>query len=489
MSSQREPHGNPAGMSPEEFRVYGHELIDWAANYLADPRRFPVLPDVEPGDIRDALPKHAPERAESMDEILRDFDRIIVPGSTLWNHPRFLAYFANTGSAPGILGELIAATLNVNAMLWVTGPAETELEEIATGWLRDAMGLPATFEGTINDTASSSTLYALAAAREYAYDLRIRAEGLAGRSDVPPLRIYCSEEAHSSVDKAALTLGLGRAGIRRIRVDADLRMDADVLADAIAEDLANGVRPIAVVGTVGTTSTTAVDPIPAIADVCDDHDLWLHVDAAYAGPAALLEEKKWIMDGCERAHSLVTNPHKWLLTPMDCSILYTRLPETLREAFSLTPEYLTTTTQARNLMDYGNSLGRRFRALKLWFVLRRYGLEGIRSVLREHIRIAEQVELWVRAEPDFEMLAPREFSVVAFRYKPAHTDEPTIDALNTALLRRINEEREFYMSHTRVNGKYALRIAIGNAMTEERDLAELWSELMRVAHSLGPADV
>jgi len=477
------------GMSPEEFREYGHRLIDWAADYLSDPRRFPVLPDVAPGDVRAALPTHAPEEPEAMDDILRDFERIVFPGLTLWNHPRFLAYFSITGSAPGILGELIAATLNVNAMLWATSPAATELEEVATGWLRDAIGLPATFEGVINDTASSSTLYALAAAREYAHDLRIREEGLAGRSDVPRLRIYCSEEAHSSVDKAALTLGLGRAGIRHIPADDRFRMDVSALDAAVRQDLADGVRPIAVVGTVGTTSTTSVDPIAEIADVCDEHDIWLHVDAAYAGPAAMLDEKKWILNGCDRAHSLVTNPHKWLFTPADCSVLYTRLPEVLKQAFSLVPEYLTTTTEARNLMDYGNALGRRFRAIKLWFVLRRFGLEGIRRALREHIRIAERVEEWIRAEPDFEVLAPREFSVVAFRYRPAGLDEESVDRLNAALLRRINEDRTFYLSHTRLKGQYAIRIAIGNLMTREDDLAELWSRLKTTARSLGLGDL
>jgi aromatic-L-amino-acid/L-tryptophan decarboxylase len=466
----------PADMDPEEFRRHGYAAIDRIADYLADPARWPVLPDMQPGDLRRKLPASAPEYGEPMEQLLRDFDELIMPATTHWNHPGFLAYFSITGSAPGILGELLAAGLNVNAMLWRTGPAATELEETTLAWLAELMGLPAGLDGTINDTASSSTLYALAAAREFAA-LRIREEGLAGRSDLPRLRVYCSQEAHSSVDKAVITLGLGLSGVRRVETDAEQRMLPEALARAIAEDRAAGIRPLAVVATVGTTSTTAVDPVPAIADICEAEGLWLHVDAAYGGAAAVLPEMRWVLDGCDRADSLVVNPHKWLFVPVDCSVLYTRRPELLRAAFSLVPEYLTTSApdDVRNLMDYGVSLGRRFRSLKLWFVLRHFGAAGIREMLRHHIALARSFARMVDEEPTFERLAEPVFSVVAFRFRPpGETDEARLERLNSQILEEVNASGDVYLSHTKVRGRYALRLAIGNARTGAQHVERAW---------------
>ncbi len=324
-------------MDPEAFRRYGHHLIDWVAAYLSDIESYPVLSRATPGEIAAALPASPPAAPESMTAIIEDFERILVPGITHWNHPGFMAYFAISGSGPGILGELLAAALNVNAMLWRTSPAATELEEVALSWLRQLVGLPASFMGVINDTASASSLYALAAAREAVEGLRAREEGLAGRPNLPRLRAYTSVEAHSSIEKAAIVLGIGQEGLRKIPTDSEYRMDASALAAAIEEDLAAGWRPFAVVPTVGTTSTTSVDPVPAIADLCERYKLWLHVDGAYGGPAAILPELRWVLDGCDRADSIVINPHKWLFTPIDCSVLYCRRPQVLKQAFSLVP--------------------------------------------------------------------------------------------------------------------------------------------------------
>lgn len=475
-----EPRAIPEDRRQGEFRRNAAAAIDRIAEYLEHPERWPVLPRTRPGDVRAALPDAPPDAPEPMDRILADFDRVILPNTTHWNHPGFLAYFAISSSEPGIIGELLAAALNVNAMVWRTGPAATELEQHVLGWLRQLMGLPADWFGEINDTASISTLYALAAAREADPALRVREDGLAGRADLPRLRVYCSEEAHSSVDKAVVTLGLGLSGVRRIPTDEQHRLDPGALEAAIAEDRAAGIQPLAVVATVGTTSTTAVDPVPAIADICEREGMWLHVDAAYGGAAAVLPEMRWVLDGCERADSLVVNPHKWLFTPVDCSALFTRRPDVLRRAFSLTPFYLTTAEgdEAINLMDYGAALGRRFRALKLWFVLRYYGRQGIQAILREHIRLARLFASWVDDAPDFERLAPTDFSVVVFRcHPPGHPGGEELDALNERLLERVNASGEVFLSHTRVNGRFAIRLAVGNLRTGEAHIRRAWELL------------
>ncbi len=472
-------------MNAQEFSAAAHQVVERIAAFLQDPERWRVLPAVAPGEIRASLPAAPPTQGESFDQILADFDRLIMPATTHWNHPGFMAYFATSGSAPGILAEALIAMLNVNAMLWRTGPAQTELEEVTLDWLRQMIGLPAEFDGTINDTASTSTLYALAAAREFQPDLDVRERGLSG---MPRLRIYCSEEAHSSVDKAALTLGLGKTGIRHIPTDDVFRMDVTALRNTIAEDRAQGIRPIAVVATVGTTSTTSMDPVPEIADICEREQIWLHVDAAYAGTAAIIPEMRSVLRGCERAQSLVINPHKWMFTPMACSVRYTTRPDVLRTAFSLVPEYLQTaeSKSARNLMDYGVALGRRFRALKLWFIIRYFGTETIAGILRNHIGLAQQFEQWIHDDADFELLAPRNFSVVVFRYRPEGKREEEVDVLNEQILNAVNASGEIFISHTRVRGRYALRLAIGNLRTSEKHVQRAW-QLIR-AHSKNLVD-
>src|SRR5436190_7807573 len=374
-------------MNTDEFRRGGHLLVDWIADYLEHSDKYPVLARVRPGEIAAALPDTAPEDPESFDAIMADFERVLVPGLTHWNHPGFLAYFAITGSAPGVLAEFLSAALNQQAMLWRTSPASTELEAVALGWLRRLIGLSDAFEGVIYDTASIATMHALVAAREAAI-AGVRAEGLAGRSDVPAVRVYCSDQTHSSIDKAVIAIGLGHRSLVKIETDADFRLRPDALRDAVAADRAAGRLPIAVVATVGTTSTTSIDPVPAIADLCARERLWLHVDAAYAGVAAMLPSHAHVLSGADRADSLVVNPHKWLFTPFDLSAFYCRRMDVVRAAFSLTPEYLRTTEAeaARNLMDTGVQLGRRFRALKLWFVLRSLGARQIRERIAEHIR-------------------------------------------------------------------------------------------------------
>ena len=472
----------PAGdMPPEEFRRHAHAVVDWMADYLAHVRDLPVLAPVRPGDVAARLPESAPATGEPMEDILRDFRDVVVPGVTHWNHPGFFAYFAITGSAPGILGEMLSAALNVNAMLWRTGPAPTELEERTLDWLRQLLGLPEGFRGTIQDTASISTLVALAAAREAA-GLGVREEGMSGRG-LPRLRVYASEEVHSSIDKAAITLGLGAAGVRKIPTDDAFRMDPRALDRAIRDDVAAGVRPLAVVATVGTTSTSSVDPVAAIADVCRAHGLWLHVDAAYGGSAALAPEMRHVLDGAGRADSLVVNPHKWMFVPVDCSALYTRRADVVRRAFSLVPEYLSTPEggAVTNLMDYGPALGKRFRALKLWMVLRSFGAEGMAARIREHVRLARAFAGWVTDEAGWEVMAPVPFSLVVFRHRPAGMDDAAADAHNERIMGRVNADGRAFLSHTRVRGRLALRVAIGNLRTTEDDVRTAWKLLRQAA--------
>ena len=416
-----------------------------------------------------------------MDRILADFRREVLPGITHWNHPSFHAWFAISGSGPGVLGEMIAAALNVNAMVWRASPAATELEEHTLDWLRSALGLPAAFRGAINDTASQSTLYALAAAREQAAPEQ-REGGLSG---LPPLRCYASSEAHSSVDKAVLTLGLGREGMVRIASNPAFEMDVEALRAAIRQDRDAGRRPMAVVATLGTTSTTSVDPIAAVARLCREEGVWLHVDAAYGGPLALLPELHDLFYGWEEADSIVVNPHKWLFTPVDCSVLYCRRPELLRRAFSLTPEYLRSVGEGgTDLMDYGVALGRRFRSLKLWFVIRAFGLEGLRQRLRHHLELAGEWVARVESTEGWELAAPCPMATPLFRWVGDGMPPEECDAFNEALMERVNRSGDAFLSHTRVDGRVALRLSIGNIRTSRSHLAATWARLEVEARTL-----
>ena len=465
-------------MAPDEFRRQALSLVDWITAYLST-EDYPVLSRVKPGDIRAALPPTPPDTGVPFDEILADFERILLPGITHWNHPGFFAYFAISGSAPGVLAEFLTAALNVQAMLWRTSPAATELEEVSLSWLRQLMDLPSSFEGVIYDTASIASLHALAAARDVAVP-DVRTRGLAGRPDVPPLGVYTSEQSHSSIEKAVITLGLGRDAVRKIPTDDRFRMRTNALREAIERDRADGVRPMAVVATVGTTSTTSIDPVPDIAAICEREGLWLHVDAAYAGAAALVPETAGVLDGCARADSLVVNPHKWLFTPFDLSAFYSRRMDIVRRTFALTPDYLTSPESGvRNLMDTGVQLGRRFRALKLWSVLRYFGAAGIRARLAEHMRLARLFATWVDTSDSFERLAPTPLSVVCFRARPpgAVWSDETLDELNTRVLDDINATGEVFLSHTRLGGRVALRLAVGHIRTTEHHVRRAWELL------------
>ncbi|HWP43219.1 MAG TPA: pyridoxal-dependent decarboxylase [Blastocatellia bacterium] len=471
-------------MNAEEFRRYGYKVVDWIADYLSNPRRLPVMSGASPGQIKSSLPQSPPAAGEPMQAILDDFEKLIMPGVTHWNHPSFFAYIANSSSGPGILGEMLGAALNVNAMLWRTSPAATELEEVTLDWLRQMISLPSDFSGVIYDTASISTLCAIAAAREAVREVPVREEGLAGAQGQasPRLRLYASEHAHSSVEKGAITLGLGKSSVRLIPADPEFRMDAGLLARAIEEDRARGFRPFFVVATTGTTSTGAIDPVAKIADVCERERLWLHVDAAYGGPAAMLAEKRYVLDGADRADSIVVNPHKWLFVPVDLSALFCRRMNVLKEAFTLVPEFLRTAeaSAVNNLMDYGPQLGRRFRAIKLWFVIRYFGVEGIKARIRQHLDLARELSEWIDRSEDFERLAPVELSIVCFRARPrdlAGADEEALDRLNQRLMDEVNRRGRLFFSHTKLNGRLTLRIAIGNIHTTRDHVRLAWEEL------------
>jgi aromatic-L-amino-acid/L-tryptophan decarboxylase len=476
-------------MPADEFRRYGYQVVDQIADYFANIESYPVLSQIEPGSLKTALPASAPEIGEDFGEVLTDVDKLILPGVTHWNHPSFHGLFSTSASSVGVFGEMFAAAFDMKGMLWRTSPASTELEDVSLDWLREMLGLPEEFEGIIFDTASVSTMHAIAAARERA-NLKIRDEGMSGRSDLPLLRVYCSEHVHSSIDKSCITLGLGLRSLRKIECNERFEMIPEKLADAIEEDIEAGFVPICVIPTIGTTSTSSVDPVDAIADVCEKYGIWLHVDAAYAGPAAILPEKLGLFKGWERADSIVVNPHKWLFTPFDLSILYSRDLSILKNAFSLVPEYLKTSDESsvKNGMDYGIQLGRRFRALKLWFVIRYFGREGLEARIREHCRLAELFASWIEESPDFESMAPVPFALVCFRACPtAATD---LDALNERIMNEINASGDAYLSHTKLNGRFTLRLSVGSIRVEERHLQKVWELLnAQLRHLLNEACV
>jgi len=443
----------PTGdMSAEDFRRFGHEIVDWIADYFEHIDELPVLAQIEPGDLKAQLPSSPPMNGESMKAILADIDRLIVPALTHWNHPSFFAYFATSTSAPGIFGELLSAAFDVKSMLWRTSPASTELEEVVLDWLRQMMGLDA---------------------------------GMSGRKDLPLLRVYASEQAHSSIDKAIITLGLGQRGLRKIPTDSEFRMDANALAEAIDEDKREGFIPFCIVATVGTTSTSSIDPVSEIIPIGEKHAMWLHVDAAYAGSAAIVPEMRDILKGCNRADSLVLNPHKWLFTPFDLSVLYCRHMDLLRRAFSLVPEYLRTPEQdkVRSGSDYGVQLGRRFRALKLWMIIRYFGHDGLAARIREHCRLARLFASWVEASTDWELTAPVPFALVCFRAQPGvageteETRAKRLDVLNEAIMHGVNAGGRAFLSHTKLNDKLVLRLSIGNIRTTEDHVRKVWDLL------------
>ena len=468
---------DPLGDIPaDEFRRHLHEVADWIADYRENIGHLRISPTAPPGAIRAQLPAEAPEHGEPVAGILADIERVIMPGVMHWAHPQFAGYFGATTTAPGILAEMIAAALNINAMTWRTSPVATELETHVLQWLQQWLGLGDEFSGVVYDTASISTMHALAAAREEA-STAIRARGLSGRDDVPMFRIYASDQAHSSVDKAAIALGLGEENVRRIASDSEFRMNIGALREAVAADLRDGFKPLAVVATVGTTSTASVDPVTEIAAVCTEHQMWLHIDAAYGGGLALLPECAWVTAGWNEADSLVINPHKMLFVPFDFSALYVRNIARLRKVFTLVPEYLRGDAAGAeiNYMDYGVQLGRRFRALKAWMVWRTFGRAGIAARIRDHLRLAQLFTDWINDDPRFEIAAPTVMGVVCFRIIAAD------ESLNGRLVETINAAGETYLMQTKLRGRPAVRLGLGNLLTTEEHLRRVWEIIKEFA--------
>ena len=470
-------------MSSEEFRRYGRELVDWIADYFERIEEFPVLSQIDPGWLKENLPSGPPETGEDFSAVLSDIDKLILPAVTHWNHPNFHGLFSTSTSSVGIFGEMLAAAFDMKAMLWRTSPASTELEDVTLDWLRQMLGLPEVFEGIIYDTASVSTMQAIAAARERA-NVGVRDEGMSGRPHLPLMRVYASEHVHSSIDKSVITLGLGTRSLKKIACNDRFEMKADDLERAIEEDLAAGHLPICVIPTIGTTSSTSVDPVDSIAGVCEKHNIWMHVDAAYAGPTAIIPGMRHLFTGWEQADSIVVNPHKWLFTPFDLSILYCRDLDMMKQAFSLVPEYLKTNerTVVKNGMDYGIQLGRRFRALKLWFVIRYFGRDGIIARLSEHMRLARLFASWIEESENWEMMAPVPFALVCFRACQAGAEN--LDVLNESLMNAVNATGEAYLSHTKLNGNFTLRLSVGSIRVEERHMVKVWELLNRELNGL-----
>ncbi len=474
-------------MQPEEFRRHGHEVVDWIADYLENVDSHPVCSRSRPGDLLAMLPACAPEDGEPMDAILADFKRDIMPGITHWNHPRFFAYFPANNSGPSILGEMLSAGLGVNAMLWQTSPAATELEQRVMSWLGQLAGLPEGFHGVIHDTASTATFCALVCARERATGFAANREGLGAATGGRALRIYASREAHSSVLKGARLAGFGAGHVVTVDIDAERRLDPADLERHLAADLAAGHLPCAVVATVGTTGCTAVDPLAAIGPIARRHGLWLHVDAALAGTAAILPEMRWIFDGIGHADSLVFNPHKWMLVNFDCSAFYVRDPDHLQQAMAIHPEYLRTTRDAEvvNYMDWGMQLGRRFRALKLWFVLRNYGARELRAIIRSHLEAARAFAGWVDEADGWERLAPVPLNTVCFRWLPAGVEGPdALNERNLALMARVNQDGVIYLTHTKLDEVVTLRLAVGQRATTLEHVRQAWDALQDAARAI-----
>jgi aromatic-L-amino-acid decarboxylase len=469
-------------MQPDEFRREAHRLVDWMADYLALVERYPVRAQVKPGEIAAQLPAGPPAGPESIAAIFADFERIVLPGMTHWQHPGFFAYFPANSSPPSVLAEMLTATLAAQCMLWQTSPAATEMETRVLDWLRQMIGLPEGFAGVIQDSASSATLCAILTARERATDWRANEEGLGA---CPPLTFYASEEAHSSVEKAVTIAGLGRRQLRLIPTGDDFAMRPELLEAAIREDRARGLVPAGVVASLGTTGVGAVDPLRPIAEICRAERLYLHVDAAWAGSALLLEEQRWMIEGIGQADSFVFNPHKWLLTNFDCSAHFVREPGQLVRTLSVLPHYLTSReADVIDYRDWGVPLGRRFRALKLWFVIRAYGVEHLKAMLREHLAWTADLASQIEAEPDFELTTPASLALLTFRYRPAGHDDAALDRLNERLLHALNDDGRLYLTQTRVRGRYVIRFAIGQRTTTRRHVQAAWQLIQETARAL-----
>ncbi len=470
-------------MDSEEYRRHAHAFVDWMADYSANVESYPVRAQVEPGEIASHLPESAPETGESMDVIFEDFERVVLPGITHWQHPSFFAYFPANSSPPSVLAEMLTATLGAQCMLWQTSPAATEMETRVLDWLRRMIGLPEGFAGVIQDTASAATLCALLTARERRTDWRSNDSGLAGGE---VCTAYCSAEAHSSVEKAVKIAGLGARNLRKVPVDARFAMRAEALDEAIRADLDAGRTPLFVVATLGTTGSSGFDPLGRVGEVCARHGIWLHVDAAWAGSALVLPEQRWMIEGIEHADSFVFNPHKWLFTNFDCSAYFVRDAGALVRTFEILPEYLKTPEAGRvnDYRDWGIPLGRRFRALKLWFVLRSYGIEGLASRIRAHIDMAHALAAAIEAAPDFELVVPPVLSLLCFRYRPGEPDSgAALDALNERLLHELNDSGALYLTQTRINGAFALRFSIGQTATEPRHIEAAWRRIQETARA------
>ena len=471
-------------MDHESFRQHAHILVDWMADYMAGVEARPVRAQVAPGEVADRLPLQPPETGEAMAAIFADFQEIVLPGMTHWQHPGFFAYFPANASPPSVLAEMLTATMGAQCMLWQTSPAATEMETRMLAWLRQMTGLPAGLHGVIQDSASGAILCALLTARERATGGRANRDGLAAG---PPVVAYTSEQAHSATEKGARIAGYGKANIRLVATGTRFAMDPDALAAAIREDRAAGRIPACVVASMGTTGVGAVDPLRRIGEICRANDVFLHVDAAWAGAALILPEQRWMADGLELADSIVLNPHKWLMTNFDCSAHFVRDPDALIETLAILPEFLKSREQGHviDYRDWSVPLGRRFRALKLWFVIRSYGVEGLRTLLRRHIALARNAESWVAAAPDFEIVAPRSLALFNFRYRPeGDVAEAELDRINTTLLHRLNDSGSVYFTQNRVLGRFAIRWSIGQFNTEERHVAAAWELIRTTARAL-----
>jgi aromatic-L-amino-acid decarboxylase len=471
-------------MNNDEFRKHAHELVDWMADYFEGVEDYPVKPDVQPGDILEKLPEYAPQDSESFEAMFEDFKETIMPGMTHWQSPNFMGYFPANTSYPSVLAEMLTATLGAQCMSWLTSPAATELEEQIMVWLRDLIELPESFTGVIEDTASTSTLCALLMAREQVTDFGVNEEGF---SNDQKFTIYCSSETHSSIEKGVKIAGFGKQNLRKMPVDKNFAMQPGQLEKTIRQDLENGYKPTAVVATIGTTGSTAIDPLEEIGEICSKYEIFLHVDAAYAGTALLLPEKQWMNKGIEHADSFVFNPHKWMFTNFDCSAFFVQDEALLVHTFEIMPEYLKTPEDKRvkNYRDWGIPLGRRFRALKLWFVLRSFGVEGLQEKVRYHISLAEQLKKKIEQHDHFEILAPVPLNAICFRFHPDYiSDRRKLDELNEKLLNQIQKSGKLFLTHTKLDGKYTIRIVIGNTNVEKHHVDQAWDLIKEKAFQL-----